>query len=149
MKISSHYIALARRLSCVTSSPQRAFLVMRQAMQDTLRLLKAISVLDMFIVLVRRDLVLTTVRHQCASMCRGLQGDKEATLARMIMKWKMADAKRVVKERKYLHTCDLEREILAFRTFRVNQSPHGLFNVHQKDSEILAELRMVKQSNFL
>ena len=73
-------------------------------MLDTLRLLKAISVLDMFIVMEKKDLVLTTVQHQCESMCRGLRGDKKATLARTIMKWKLSDAKRVVKEHKYSHT---------------------------------------------
>ena len=48
-------------LSNTTRNPQRAIVAMRRSMNDTIKLLKAIYVMDLLEVLVRKGLVLTTV----------------------------------------------------------------------------------------
>ena len=77
---------------------------MRRSMNDTISLLKAIYVLDMLEKMVRLGLTLTTVNALSTSLCRGLRGDKHMTISEKVMKWKLEDARRVVKERKMIHT---------------------------------------------
>ena len=46
-------------------------------MKDTIKLLKATNVLDMFTIMIKRDITLTAVKHMSKRICRGLQENKQ------------------------------------------------------------------------
>ena len=80
---------------------------MRQTMKTTIQLLKAYNVLDLMRGLVNRGLALTCVNSLTKKMCSGMvRGgrDRPKILAEKIMKWKLSDAGRVVRERRETNT---------------------------------------------
>ena len=80
---------------------------MRQTMKTTIQLLKAYNVLDLMRGLVNRGLALTCVNSLTKKLCNGMVGggrDRPKILAEKIMKWKLSDAGRVVRERRETNT---------------------------------------------
>ena len=102
--ISNRFMVDAYRLSNSTRNPQRAIKTMRRSMNSTIRLLKAIYVVDLLEKMTKRGLVLSSVMKMARGMCSGLKGDKAKLIADMIMQWKLQDANRVLKEKKRENT---------------------------------------------
>ena len=72
-------------------------------MNDTIKLLKAINVLDMMRGMNNRGLVLPRVMDQTRNVCKGMRnggGEKPRIMAQQVMKWKQTDSWRVVREQK-------------------------------------------------
>ena len=103
MKCSNVFLQQAKRLSQCTSNPERIYKLMRHTMNDTIKLLKAINVLDMMRGMNNRGLVLPRVMDQTRNMCKGMRyggGEKPRIMAQQLMKWKQTDSWRVLREQK-------------------------------------------------
>ena len=121
MRSSNHFLAQAYRLSESTRNPQRVYNAMRRAMNDTIKLLKAVYVMDLLDTIVNRGLVLSTVSGQCRKLCRGLRGDKHKVISSQLMSWKLQDAKRVLRETKRSHTQIWREEEAVLNEYNVSE----------------------------
>ena len=104
MYISNWFVAESHRLSNRTGNPQRVYNAMRHTIRTTIKMLKAISVLDLFNKLVQNQMALTNVKRTAYKLCKGLKEDKSRIIANQIMKWKLQDANKQVKHMKWMHT---------------------------------------------
>ena len=119
MKCSNGFMAEAYRLSQSTSNPQRVYTAIRHTMRMTIRLLQASSVVNLLERLINRGLSTTPVATMCRNACRGLSDEKPRIIGAQLMKWKVIDARSVLKHRKRENTKVWRENEKVLRQFRV------------------------------
>ena len=88
---------------------------MRRITRQTVRLLKAESVVDMFEKLNSKKIPLRSVQLQSKKMCTGLHQARVEELAHKVMNWKYTDAKNTLREEKKRNTRE-KREAIRILT---------------------------------
>ena len=73
-------------------------------MKQTVKLLNAYHVADLFGDLLRKKLPTTSVESLCCKLCMGLPSGRRITLINTVMKWKQIDAWSVVRTERYNNT---------------------------------------------
>ena len=115
IKLSNACLAETHYLSTMSRNPTRALSAMRRITRQTVRLLKAESVVDMFEKLNSKKIPLRSVQLQSKKMCTGLQQARVEELAHKVMNWKYADAKNTLREEKKRNTRE-KREAIRILT---------------------------------
>ena len=104
MKSSNGFMAKAYRLSQTTGNPPRAYAAMRRVMTQTIKLLKARYVLDLFERLVNRGLALRSVTANTNRACKGMSEEKHRRMCNTLMGWKLDSARTVLKTQRQENT---------------------------------------------
>ena len=124
MKCSNGFLKSAIRLSEFTRNPHRVYNVMRHTMNSTIKLLKANNVLNLMRGLVHRGLVLTPVMAMTENLCKSMRGGggrRPKILAERVMRWKLWDAERVVKEQKEFNTRNWRECEKVLKEYQINE----------------------------
>ena len=85
-------------------SQARVLAAMRHTMKQTVKLLNAYHVADLFGDLLREKLPTTSVESLCCKLCMGLPSGRRITLINTVKKWKQNDAWNVVRTERYNNT---------------------------------------------
>ena len=94
---------------------------MKQILQQTTKMCKAESVLNMFKIMCREKLTLKTVETMCKKLCYP-RIERRRDPEKRIMEWKLSDAKSVVAIEKKRLTLEWIRNIEILKEFRINKS---------------------------
>ena len=124
MKISKSsltgIVQLANR-STNSADRDRAFDAMKRTMKQTISMCNAESVKDMFETLNKNKIALKSVEIMCKKIC-GNQNERRKELEKIIMKWKLRDAKSMLVLQKKKLTKEWRNNNGLFKKMRINRS---------------------------
>ena len=89
---SKVYVNDIKQLSLWSSNPARAFVLMRRVINNTIRLLRAEYIADLFDELIHKNTPLRSVKMDSDKLCEHLPSKHSYTTAMRVMKWRRKDA---------------------------------------------------------
>jgi hypothetical protein len=104
MSLSKVFLAATTDISNNCGNPEQVLAAMRHTMKQTVKLLNAYHVADLFGDILRKKLPTTSVESLCCKLCMGLPSGQRRTLINTIIKWKQNDAWNVVRTERYNNT---------------------------------------------
>ena len=142
MLYSNEFKEKALRLSNQSRNPQRAWESMRRTIKDTLSLLQAVYVLDLLTCLRGRGLAVNAVSDLSRKLCTGLQRERHRTIGDLVMKWKIDDARKQVKQRKERHTRLWREEESVLKSVGVKDRFLAIWEVEKAERRIELKNKM-------
>ena len=142
MLYSNEFKEKALRLSNQSRNPQRAWESMRRTIKDTLSLLQAVYVLDLLTCLRGRGLAVNAVSDLSRKLCTGLQRERHKTIGDLVMKWKIDDARKQVKQRKERHTRLWREEESVLKSVGVKDRFLAIWEVEKAERRIELKNKM-------
>ena len=148
-KISKDFIAKAKTISMKRENHNQIYKAMKHAMEQTLRYEHSMYITDLYSKLHRLNIGTTVVEKQSEVMCRKLPQRRKHALRKMIIKWKLIDAKEILRKEQYENSREWRVQKRIIGDEDIIRQFNKIWSEERKDYRNGLKMKLRKKIDFL